>query len=125
MFVLDTLCPRKDSDFDVHVSPRVATEEERKLVFVAPVEELLRRIAVDVGCRAEAAYHIDKVHAHYFVARRAVYDGEDGIVLSCIVVDEARGHEVGVGNAVVAVLKRRVVGNRFARRSPCLVRRID
>ena len=119
MFVLDTLRPRKDGDFDIHVSPRIAPEEERKLVFVAPVEELLRRIAVDVGCRAEAAYHID------FVARRAVYDGEDGIVLSCIVVDEARGHEVGVGNAVVAVLKRRVVGNRFARRSPCLVRRID
>ena len=119
MFVLDTLRPRKDGDFDIHVSPRIAPEEERKLVFVAPVEELLRR----VGC-AESAYHIDKVHAHYFVARRAVYDGEDGIVLSGIVIDEARGHKVRVGDAVVAILERRVVGNRLAGGSPCLVRRV-
>ena len=100
MFVLDALSPREDSDFDVHVSPRIALEEERELVFVAPVEKLLRCVAVDVGCRTEAAYHIDKVHAHYFVARRAVYDGEDGIVLSCIASPSS-----SVGSSVTGLLE--------------------
>ena len=124
MFVLDTLRPRKDGDFDIHVSPRIAPEEERKLVFVAPVEEFLWRVAVDVGGCAESAYHIDKVHAHHFVARRAVHDGENGIVLSGIVIDKARGHKVRVGDTVVAILERRAVGNRLAGGSPCLVRRV-
>ena len=125
VFVLDAFRPREDGDFDVHVGPRVAAQEERELVFVASVEELLRRIAVDVGRGAEAAQHIHQVHAHHFDTCPPVYDGEDGIVLPGIVVDEARGHEVGVGDAFIgSVVDGRGIIQRLARGSPLLVRRI-
>ena len=124
MLVLDALRPREDGDLDVHVFPSVAFQEEGELVFIAPVEELLGRVAVDVGGRTQAAQHIDQVDPHHFLARRAVHDREDGVVAARVMVDEARGHKVGMGDAIVIADIRRVGRQRLARRGPSLIRSV-
>ena len=96
--MLDAVGPAEGGDFHVDILPAVSLKEEGQVIVVATVEEFLRRV-VAVGVRTQAAEEVCEVYADDFHAGLPVADDELCVLRGFVVVEDAGGHEGGVGDA--------------------------
>lgn len=102
VYIVDADAPGEDANGDVDVLEFAVEEVEVEAVVVASVEELLGGVAVVVLGIAQAGEHVGEVDAHDFAAGGGVGDGEHPVVGGILMVEDAGGHEVGVGGLAVS-----------------------